>query len=56
MTDLLVLALVAAALFFCVRSIIRNKKKGGSSCGCSCSGSCAGCGAACAVRTDKKEE
>lgn len=56
MTDLLVLALVAAALFFCVRSMIRNKKKGGSSCGCSCSGGCAGCGASCADRPDKKAE
>lgn len=47
MTDIIVLLLVAVALFFCIRSIIRNKKRGGSSCGCGCTG-CSGCGGSCA--------
>ncbi len=46
MTDFTILLIVAAALIFCIRSILRNKKQGNSSCGCgcsSCSGSCS-CG------------
>lgn len=46
MTDIIVVLLVAIALFFCIRSIIRNKKHGGSSCGCGCAG-CSGCGSSC---------
>lgn len=32
MTDIIVLLVIAVALFFCIRSIIRNKKRGISSC------------------------
>ena len=39
--DLIILAVIALALFFIVRGVIRDRKAGKSSCG----GSCAGCGA-----------
>ena len=45
LTDIIVIALVAAALFFCIRTIVRRKKSGASSCGCGCG--CAGCGGGC---------
>ena len=51
MTDIIVLLVVAAALFFCIRSIIRNKKRGGSSCGCA---GCSGCSSACACGDKRK--
>ena len=51
MTDIIVLLVVAAALVFCIRSIIRNKKRGGSSCGCA---GCSGCGSACACGDKRK--
>lgn len=34
--NILVIALVAVAVFFAARSLIKNKKAGKSSCGCSC--------------------
>lgn len=42
MTDAVVILLVAAAVFFGIRSIIRGKKQGKSSCGFGCAG-CSGC-------------
>lgn len=51
MTDIIVLLVVAAALFFCIRSIIRNKKRGDSSCGCA---GCSGCSSACACGDKRK--
>lgn len=39
--DLIIIAVIAAIVFFVVRGMIRDKKAGKSSCG----GSCAGCGA-----------
>ena len=42
--DIIILAAVAAGLFFAVRNMVRRKKKGGCI-GCSgCSGNCAECG------------
>lgn len=35
--NILVIALVAAAVFFAARSLIKDKKAGKSSCGCNCS-------------------
>ena len=40
---IIVCALVLVISALAVRSLIRDKKQGKSSCGCSCSG-CAGCG------------
>ena len=34
--NILVIALVAVAVFFAARSLIKDKKAGKSSCGCSC--------------------
>ena len=39
--DIVIIAVIAASVFFVVRGMIRDKKAGKSSCG----GSCAGCGA-----------
>ena len=39
--DIVICAVIIAAVFFVVRGMIRDKKAGKSSCG----GSCAGCGA-----------
>ena len=42
--DIIILAAVAAGLFFAVRSIVRQKKRGGCA-GCpGCSGDCSSCG------------
>ena len=41
MADFIVVAIVAVCLAASIAHIIRNKKKGGSSCGCGCSG-CSG--------------
>ncbi len=38
--DYIILAVIAAAVFFAVRSLVRQRKRGG--CGCGCSG-CSGC-------------
>ena len=38
--DILLILLIAAALFLALRRLIRNKKQGKCSCGCS---SCPGC-------------
>lgn len=35
--NILVIALVATAIFFAARSLIKDKKAGKSSCGCNCS-------------------
>ena len=35
--NIVVIALVGVAVFFAVRSLIKNKKAGKSSCGCNCS-------------------
>ena len=35
--NILVIALVAVAVFFAARSLIKDKKAGKSSCGCNCS-------------------
>lgn len=52
MTDIIVLLVIAVALFFCIRSIIRNKKRGDSSCGCA---GCSGCSSACACGDKSKK-
>ena len=36
--NILIIALVGAAVFFAVRSMIKDKKAGKCSCGCKCSG------------------
>lgn len=45
--DYVILAIIAAAIFFAVRSLVRRGKKGGCGCGCSdcsgCPGSKSGC-------------
>lgn len=47
--DIVIILLLAAALGFALRQII--KKKGGCSCGCgSCSGNCGACQSACKKR------
>ena len=43
---ILVVLILAAAVFAIVRSLIRNKKKGKSSCGCNCA-HCAMAGTCC---------
>ena len=35
--NIVVIALVGVAVFFAVRSLIKDKKAGKSSCGCNCS-------------------
>ncbi|MCR5328740.1 MAG: FeoB-associated Cys-rich membrane protein [Saccharofermentans sp.] len=35
--NILIIALVAIAVFFAARSLIKDKKAGKSSCGCNCS-------------------
>jgi hypothetical protein len=44
---MIVLAAVAAAAFFALRAVVRDKKNGKTSCGCDvsggCTGNCAGC-------------
>ena len=53
--NILVIALVAVAVFFAARSLIKDKKAGKSSCGCNCS-HCAmagKCHSASAVKTKK---
>lgn len=34
---LLICAFLAAVVFLCIRSLLRNKKQGKGSCGCGCS-------------------
>lgn len=45
--DYVILAIIAVAIFFAVRSLVRRGKKGGCGCGCSdcsgCPGSKGGC-------------
>ena len=44
--DVLIIAVIAAAVFFAVRAVVKQKKKGQCSCGCSgCPGgvNCRGC-------------
>ena len=60
--DLIVIAVIAAAVFFVVRGMIRDKKAGKPSCGGSCAGcgACAGCAgcsscSACAAGRIKKQ-
>ena len=53
--NILVIALVAVAVFFAARSLIKDKKAGKSSCGCNCA-HCAmagKCHSASAVKTKK---
>ena len=38
--DYIILAVIAAAAFFAVRSLVRQRKRGGGGCGCS---GCSGC-------------
>ena len=46
--DILLVALIALALFFALRRMYRTRKTGGCSCGASgCSGNCAACGKGC---------
>lgn len=47
LTNILIVLIVGVILFFCIRSIYRNRKKGDYSCGFGCEGcggSCSGCG------------
>ena len=41
--DFIILAAIAAALFFAVRAVFRDRKGGGSRCGSGCSGCCKKC-------------
>lgn len=41
-TDIVILAFVAATLFFSIRSLVRANKNGCSDCGAACSGHAAG--------------
>jgi len=50
--NIIVLSVVAVLLFLAVRSMVKDKKNGRSSCGCNCSG-CAMSGA-CHSRQKKK--
>ena len=53
--DYIILAVIAAAVFFAVRSLVRQRKRGG--CGCGCSG-CSGCpmNGSCAQRQNDTAE
>ncbi len=47
LADIIVVAIVAIIVVFCIRTLIHNKKTCGTTCsmgcaGCSCSGSCGG--------------
>ena len=60
--DIVIIAVIALAVFFIVRGMIRNKKAGKPSCGGSCAGcgACAGCSgcsscAACSADRIKKQ-
>ena len=60
--DIVIIAVLAAAVFFVVRGMIRDRKAGKPSCGGSCAGcgACAGCSgcnscSACAQSCIKKE-
>ena len=47
LTNILIVLIVGVILFFCIRSIYRNRKKGDYSCGFGCEGcggSCSNCG------------
>ena len=41
--DFIILAAIAAALFFAVRAVFRDRKGGGCHCGSGCSGCCKKC-------------
>ena len=47
--DILVIAVIAVALFFAVRHVVKLRKSGGCACGASggCSCGCAGCDKPC---------
>ena len=42
--DILIVAALAAVVFFVVRKLLRDKKRGKGSCSCGCCDGCAGCG------------
>lgn len=46
LTDIIVVAVIAAILFFSIRSLVRANKNGCSDCGGNCSGSKGSCSAA----------
>ena len=46
--DIVILAVVAAALFLAVRKVRRNRRTGGCGCGCE------GCSKSCGQKTDVK--
>ena len=50
--DFLIIAVIAVAVFFAVRRIIRMRKSGGCSCGAA-GGGCSGCCAACSAECSK---
>lgn len=52
LTNLVIAALLVLAVGLAVRSMIRNRKAGKSSCGCDC----ASCGAGCKENLDKKQK
>ena len=58
--NILVLAMLAAAVVLAVRSILRNRKEGKTSCGCSsgnrCSGQCGGCVMSGMCASEEKED
>ena len=52
--EIAIIAVIALAVFFALRTVVRMRKSGGCSCGCSgCSGCCASCGMSCEAARKK---
>ena len=52
LVNLVIVAVLALIVGFAIRSMIRDRKAGKSSCGCDC----ASCGAGCKENLDKKQK
>ena len=50
--EIAIAAVIAAAVFFALRRIVRMRKSG---CSCGCSGCCASCGGGCGVSRKKED-
>ena len=53
LANIVIILMIALAVFFVIRGLIRDKKAGKSSCGCSCS-ECGACQACHAQNAHKK--
>ena len=55
LANIIVIAVVALAVFIAVRSLVKDKKAGKSSCGCNCS-NCALAGKCHQIQENKRQE